>query len=96
MTSDAAAPKGLMIFKVMKMPHVTNLPLTYSLVGGGGRSWDGSSNDPIRVPNPMDPMTLAVMQEQYLDAYEAHSRACALNASHGKSATFFVQASLIR
>lgn len=54
------------IFKVMAMSHAASLPTTSeSVPGTGGRSWDGSYDEPSRRAVPMDPMTLATLVKMF-------------------------------
>lgn len=93
-------------YKVMAMGHRASLPTTTEIVPGtgGGRSWDGSDNEPSRRAVPMDPMTLATFVKMFTDPelamqYEAELRAAELARSKKSltrvSVTYFTVLELV-
>ena len=86
-------------YKVMAMRHATSLPVTFETVPDtGGRSWDGSYDEPSKRAVPMDPMTLAIFVKLFTDPqramqYEAELREAELaqskKAGRKVSVTYF-------
>ncbi len=92
-------------YKVMAMRHQTSLPTTTEIVTGtGGRSWDGSYDEPSRRAIPMDPMTLATFVKMFTDPelamkHETELRAAELarskQSSTRVSVTYFTMLELV-